>query len=68
MTTWKPGTDLEKIPMLELISDYWQKKNKETYTKSQDMKRFIIDRIILQLNKDLNKFITLHCVSNYDRK
>ena len=29
MTTWKPGTDLGKIPMLELISDYWQNKIKK---------------------------------------
>ena len=32
------------------------------------MKRFVIDTIILQLNKDLNKFTTFHCVSDYDRK
>ena len=31
MTTWKTGTDLGKIPMLELISDYWQKKKRNLY-------------------------------------
>ena len=44
------------------------KQNRGTYTKSQDLKNFILDTIILQLNKNLNKFIMFHCVSDYDRK
>ena len=67
MNTWKTGTETGKTPVLELISDYWQNKIEELI-QSQDMKKFIIDTIILQLNKDLYKFITFHCVSDYDRK
>ena len=53
---------------LRAINGLLTKQNRGTYTKSQDMKMFIIDTIILQLNKDLNIFITFHCISDYDRK
>ena len=66
MTTWKTG--LGKTGCARAHIWLLTKQNRGTYTKSQDMKRFVIDTIILQLNKDLNKFTTFHCVSDYDRK
>ena len=70
MITWKQAQSMENT---RARAHTWllEKQKWGTYSKSKDMKRFITDVIkhciwTNDLNKDLNKFITFHWVSDFN--